>query len=93
MDSHIIIISTVLSGVGVLITLLGFLEVIRRDLRAEIRDVRQASETAHKEIQTRLSSVETQLATITERVDCVNAFANRIDGKIDGIQRQLMDTK
>ena len=62
---------TVVTGLGVLIALFGYLEIIRRDLRAEIRDVRQASETAHKEIQTRLSSVETQLAALTAKVDCV----------------------
>ncbi len=51
-------------------------------LSGEIKDVRQASETAHKDIQTRLGNVEVQLATVNERVEC-------IDGKVDLIQQRL----
>ena len=77
---------TVVTGLGVLIALFGYLEIIRRDLRQEIKESRQASETAHKDIQGRLNNVETQLASLAARVDCV-------DDKIDSIQRQLTDAK
>ena len=77
---------TAVVGIGVLIALFAYLETIRRDLRGEIKEVRQASDTAHKEIQLRLGNVETQLAAITARVDC-------IDDKVDHIQRRLDDVK
>ena len=77
---------TAVVGIGVLIALFAYLETIRRDLRGEIKEVRQASDTAHKEIQLRLGNVETQLAAITARVDC-------IDDKVDHIQRRLDDAK
>lgn len=77
---------TAVVGIGVVIALFAYLETIRRDLRGEIKDVRQASDTAHKEIQIRLGNVETQLAAITARVDC-------IDDKVDHIQRRLDDVK
>ena len=65
-------------GVGVLISLFGHLEIIRRDLRTEIKEVRQASETAHGNIQTELGAVKTTLAAHTERLNC-------IEDKIAGI--------
>ena len=77
---------TAIIGVGVLISLFGYLEIIRRDLRSEIKDmrdeikdVRKASENAHNDILTRLGNVETQLASLTERVNC-------IDDKLDLLQ-------
>lgn len=78
---------TVVTGLGVLIALFGYLEFFRRDLRQEIRKYRQVFETPHKkDIQGRLNNVETQLASLSARVDCV-------DDKIDNIQRQLTDAK
>lgn len=78
---------TVVTGLGVLIALFGYLEFFRRDLRQEIRKSRQVFETPYKkDIQGRLNNVETQLASLSARVDCV-------DDKIDNIQRQLTDAK
>lgn len=77
---------TVVTGLGVLIALFGYLEFFRRDLRQEIRKYRQVFETPHKDIQGRLNNVETQLASLGARVDCV-------DDKVDNIQRQLTDAK
>ncbi len=65
-------------GVGVLISLFGYLEIIRRDLRSEIKEVRQASETAHFTIQSELSNIKTTQAAHTERLKC-------IEDKIDSI--------
>ena len=41
-------------AVGVIIALFGYLESIRRDLRNEIKEVRQASDTAHTDIRNQL---------------------------------------
>lgn len=59
----------IVAGLGVLIALFGYLEIIRRDLRQEVKESRQASEAAHKDIQGRLNNVETHLAAIAARVD------------------------
>ena len=54
-------------------------------LSGEIKDVRLASETAHKEIQARLGNVETTLASHTEKFNTIGARMDCIEDKIDNI--------
>lgn len=58
-------------------------------LSGEIKEVRQASETAHKEIISRLGDIEKVQATHTERFNTVDSRINCIEDKVDGIQRRL----
>ena len=48
---------TVVAGLGVLIALFGYLEIIRRDLRQEIKENRQASEAAHNGLRQEIREV------------------------------------
>lgn len=54
-------------------------------LSSEIRDVRQASETAHKEIIGRQGKMETTLATHTERFNTVQAQIKCVEDKVDNL--------
>ena len=71
---------TAVVAIGVLIALFGYLETIRRDLRGEIKDVRQASENAHKSILTDLGNAKAERASISERLKCV-------EDKVDDIKQ------
>ena len=62
---------TAIIGVGVLISLFGYLEIIRRDLRSEVKEVRRASDTAHGKIHTELGDIKTTQAAHTERLKCI----------------------
>ena len=57
------------------------LESVRKELKSDIREVRLASETAHKEIVQRLGNIEIIQSAHTERVKC-------IDDKVTAIQRR-----
>ena len=48
---------TVVTGLGVLIALFGYLEIIRRDLRQEIKESRQASEAANSDLRQEIKEV------------------------------------
>ncbi|MCY4538501.1 MAG: hypothetical protein OXE52_09770 [Chloroflexi bacterium] len=54
-------------------------------LSGEIKEVRQASEAAHKEIIGRLGGIETTQATHTERFNTLGARIDCIEDKIDNL--------
>lgn len=54
-------------------------------LSGEIKEVRQASETAHKEIIGSLGGIETTQATHTERFNTIGARIDCIEDKIDNL--------
>lgn len=54
-------------------------------LSGEIKEVRQASETAHKEIIGRQGKMETTLATHTERFNTVQAQIKCVEDKVDSL--------
>ncbi len=71
---------TAVVAIGVVIALFAYLETIRRDLRGEIKDVRQASENAHKSILTDLGNAKAERASIAARLKCV-------EDKVDDIKQ------
>ena len=58
-------------------------------LDGKIEKVRDASETAHKEIITRLGEIDKGQAIHSERFNTVDARMTCIEDKVDGVQRQL----
>ena len=95
---------TVVTGLGVLIALFGYLEIIRRDLRQEIKESRQASETANSDLrqeikETRQASetahkdIQGRLNNVETQLASLAARVDCVDDKIDSIQRQLTDAK
>ena len=90
-------IETAVVGIGVIVSLFGYLEIIRRDLRreiksldtklsGEIRAVRQASEVAHKEINEKLNAIEVTQAIHTERFNTINERFNTVDEKFKTVK-------
>jgi len=65
-----------LVGISVIIALFAYLETIRCDLRSEIKEVRQASETARKDILVQLSDIKSQQAAHTARFNCIEKHLN-----------------
>ena len=95
---------TVVAGLGVLIALFGYLEIIRRDLRQEIKEARQASETAHNGLrqeirevrqasETAHQDIQGRLSNVETQLAAVTARVDCVDDKIDHIQRQLTEGK
>lgn len=95
---------TVVAGLGVLIALFGYLEIIRRDLRQEIKETRQASETAHNGLRQEIREVrqasesahqdiQGRLSNVETQLAAITARVDCVDDKIDHIQRQLTDSK
>ena len=80
---------TAVVGIGVIISLFGYLEIIRRDLRSEIKEVRQASEAAHKEINVKLNAIERTQATHSERFNTIDERFNTIDEKFNTVHVQI----
>ena len=72
---------TILTGVGIFAALCGFWW----NLDGKIEGVRQASETAHKEIVATLGKIDKTQATHSERFNTVNTRMDCIEDKIDGI--------
>ena len=64
-----------LVGISVIIALFAYLETIRCDLRSEIKEVRQAAETARKDILVQLSD-KSQQAAHTARFNCIEKHLN-----------------
>lgn len=62
--------------ISVIIALFAYLETIRCDLRGEIKEVRQVSETAHKDILMQLSDIKSQQAAHTERFNRIEKHLN-----------------
>lgn len=73
---------TAVVGIGVIISLFGYLEIIRRDLRSEIKEVRQASERAHNGINEKLSAIVTTQASHSERFNTVDERFNTVQTQI-----------
>lgn len=63
----------------------GEIRGVDSKLSGEIKEVRLASETAHKQILNRLGEIEKVQATHTERFNTVNARINCIEDKIDAL--------
>ena len=77
------VLASVFSAIGVAFGIIRHVNGVRVELSGEIKEVRQASETAHGEINRRLGSIETTLATHTERFNTVGARIDCIEDKID----------
>ena len=71
----------------------GKIQSLDTKLSGEIKEVRLASENAHKEIISRLGEIEKVQATHTERFNTVDTRINCVDDKVDGIQRRLDDSR
>ncbi len=80
---------TAVVGIGVIISLFGYLEIIRRDLRSEIKEVRQASERAHNGINEKLSAIEITLATHSERFNTIDERFNTVDEKFNTVDEKF----
>ena len=72
---------TLLTGVGIFVALFGFWWKVD----GKIEGVRQASDSAHKEILAKLGNIEKTQATHSERFNTVNTRIDCIEDKIDGI--------
>ncbi len=80
---------TAVVGIGVIISLFGYLEIIRRDLRSEIKEVRQASEAAHKEINDKLNAIERTQATHSERFNTIDERFNTVHVQIKNVDDKV----
>ncbi len=58
-------------------------------LDAKIESVREASETAHKEINDKLNAIEITQATHSERFNTINERFNTVDERFNAIQTQI----
>ena len=58
-------------------------------LDAKIESVREASETAHKEINNRLNAIEKTQATHSERFNTIDERFNTVDEKFNTVQVQI----
>ena len=88
---------TVVTGLGVLIALFGYLEIIRRDLRQEIKETRQASETANsdlrQEIKESRQASETAHGVLRQEIREVRQASETahkdIQGRLNNVETQL----
>ena len=88
---------TVVAGLGVLIALFGYLEIIRRDLRQEIKEARQASESAHnglrQEIKETRQASETAHNGLRQEIREVRQASESahqdIQGRLSNVETQL----
>ena len=80
---------TVVVGIGVIISLFGYLELIRRDLRSEINDVREASADAHKEINDKLNAIQITQATHSEKFNKVDEQFNKVDEQFKRVDERF----
>ena len=80
---------TAVVGIGVIISLFGYLEIIRRDLRSEIKEVRQASEAAHKEINDKLNAIDKTQATHSEKFNTINERFNTVDERFNTVDERF----
>ena len=63
----------------------GEINSLDKKLSGEIKEVRLASEAAHKEIIGRLGGIETTQATHTERFNTISARIDCVEDKIDSL--------
>ena len=70
------VVTTIITVLGAMLYLDRKIEANRREHSGEIKDVRKASEDAHKEINSKLGDIQIVQAAHTERFKCIESHLN-----------------
>ncbi len=74
-------VGTVLTGIGVVLALVRYTNGLRLELKGDIKEVRNASASAHEKILSELGNAKSERTALSERLKCV-------EDKVDDIKRE-----
>ena len=93
MDTNTLV---VIQAIGVFLALFGFwwrldrkIDAVDTKLSGEIKEVRLASEAAHKEINEKLNGIQVTQATHSERFNTVNEQFNAVGERFNAVNERL----
>ena len=93
MDTNTLVL---VQAIGIFLALFGFwwrldrkIDAVDTKLSGEIKEVRLASEAAHKEINEKLNAIEVTQAIHSERFNTVNERFNKVDEQFSKVDEQF----
>ncbi len=97
MDTNTLVL---VQAIGIFLALFGFwwrldrkIDAVDTKLSGEIKEVRQASEAAHKEINEKLNAIEVTQAIHSERFNTINERFNKVDERFNKVDEQFKTVK
>ena len=93
MDTNTLVL---VQAIGIFLALFGFwwrldrkIDAVDTKLSGEIKEVRQASEAAHKEINEKLNAIEVTQAIHSERFNTINERFNKVDERFNKVDERF----